>query len=303
MFNFLITASLLSGVIGFSLYNIYSTNSEYTNNISKSEEIKISQQRVNLSGSYSQTGNSSQSDVSRKINLSSLVEQKLSLKEMEMMDNFQKAVKKAIIENNIENPTCSDLEDTGFIKKVECDEIKEKINNFAKIDDGKIQINNSDISKIINNREHFNEKNINDDNSTTFITYDKSNLSTSKNILSKQISKNESFNKIIETINDEDELKDLAVSLIRKYELRGENDFFSLNRIEKVSNRIEYLKFKAQLDSAVENKVDSNVIESLKETYKSNLLNSESYFIENKITIDTTYLTNRLNELKQKLNY
>lgn len=303
MFNFLIAASLISGVVGFSFYNIYKSNSEYTNNIKKSEEIKTSQQRVNLLGSYSQTGNSSQSDVSKKINLSSLVEEKLSLKEMERMDNFQKAIKKAIIENNIKNPTCSDLEDTGFIKKEECDEIKEKINTFAKIDDGKIQINNSDISRIINNREFFNERNINDDNSITFITHDKSNLSTSKNILSKQISQNESFNKIIETIDNEEELKDLAFSLIKKYELKGKEDFFSLNRIEKISNRIEYLKFKAQLDNAVENKVDSTIIESLEETYKSNLLNSESYFIENKSTIDTNYLTNRFNELKQKLNY
>lgn len=303
MLNFFLLGAFFTGVFSVAAYSVYSHNQNISSNIEKSDELKTSQKRVTLLGSYSATGNSGQSDVSKKINLSTLVEQKLSGKETEDMNNFQQAIRKVLIESNNENPSCSDLVNTGLINITDCNNIKDKLNNFARIDDKKIQVYNQDVSKIINNREYFNSKNVNEDNSTTFTTFTKDNLSASRNIISKQINKTNSFNNIIETIEDENELKNMASSLINKYELKGKSDYFDLNRIEKISNRIEYLKFKKQLDTATQDKQDASVILTLEEQYKTKLLDSGSYLFNNKTSIDEVYLANRLNELKQRLNY
>lgn len=306
MFNFLLAGAFFASAFSIAAYSVYSHNQNISSNIEKSDELKTSQKRVTLLGSYSATGNSGQSDVSKKINLSTLVEQKLSGKEIEDMNNFQQAIRKVLIESNNENPTCSDLSNTGLINISDCNNIKDKLNNFAKIDDRKIQIYNQDVSKIINNREYFNTKNVNEDNSTTFTTFTKDNLSASRNMISKQINKTNSFNNIIETIEDENELKNMASSLINKYELKGKSDYFDLNRIEKISNRIEYLKFKKQLDTATQDKQDASTILTLEEQYKTKLLDSGSYLFSNTsntTNIDEVYLANRLNELKQRLNY
>ncbi len=204
MLNFFLLGAFFTGVFSVAAYSVYSHNQNISSNIEKSDELKTSQKRVTLLGTYSATGNSGQSDVSKKINLSTLVEQKLSGKETEDMNNFQQAIRKVLIESNNENPSCSDLVNTGLINITDCNNIKDKLNNFARIDDRKIQVYNQDVSKISNNREYFNSKNVNEDNSTTFTTFTKDNLSASRNMISKQINKTNSFNNIIESLaNDE----------------------------------------------------------------------------------------------------
>lgn len=303
MFNLIIAAGLLSASLGTSLYYVWSKNNDIANNIKKSEEIKIAQDRVTLSGSYSTTGISSKSDISKKISLSTLTENKLSLNEKELLDDFQKAVKESIIKNNINNPTCVDLKNTGLISESDCIKIKDKTNTFVDIDNGKIKVKDSDVSNIINNKEHFNMKIENNDGTTTYKTFDKNNMVANRKIIQKQINKNDSFVRIINTFSDENSLKELANNLISRYENSGRDDFYALNRIEKIYNRIEYLRFKTQLDNAIATNADSTTISNLESQYEQKLMNSEEYYIENGNSIDSNYLDNRLTTLKQKINY
>jgi len=71
-------------------------------------------------------------------------------------------------------------------------------------------------------------------------------------------------------------------------------------KIEKVVNRIEYLKLKEQLKNV--DSTDTSTISAVKEDYLRNTFNSEKYFLSNDNNVGPNYLQERLEELKQKLN-
>jgi len=295
-----IAVSLIAVVAISSGYSVWSKNSEIASTIKKSEEVRTANERVSLSGVYSLNGISTKSDVSKNINMSTLVENSISERNKQKLDNFQKAIKVTVIDLNIKNPTCTDLEDTGYITKDDCENIKDKNNNFVEIDNGKINVANEKVSSVINNTEYYNEKSVNEDGTVTYKSFDNHSLKANRNKFRKELKSNDELKRIINKSTDISKLKEIGRTLVSKYERQPNKSYIGLVKIEKVVNRIEYLKLKEQLKNV--DSTDTSTISALKEDYLRNTFNSEKYFLSNDNNVGPNYLQERLEELKQKLN-
>jgi len=280
----IISASLLAALTIVSGYSVWSKNSEITSAIKKSEEVKIAKRRVSSYGAHTLNGISTKSDVSKNTNISTLVLNSISAKQKQNLDNFQKAIKVAL-NDNIKNPTCTDLEDTGFITKSDCEAIIKGNNNFVGIENGKINILNEKISAIINNTEHCingGKAIVNPDGTVAYKLCDSSSLKVDRNQLKKKLKSNKQLKEIVNHSNDIQFLKDLGNTLVEKYE--NNKSYMDLVKLKEVVDRIEYLKLKEQLES----ESDKNKIKKLQDDY-----------LKNKKLLDES---NDFNYIKKRLN-
>lgn len=303
MLNFFVVGVLTTGLVSGSIYTVWAKNNETAMKIKKSEELKVSKDRVSLLGRYSPTGKGSYGEVSKKVTLSSFIERDLSDNEENELNNFQKAVKKAIIENNISEPSCADLVNTGFISLLSCEKIKDKVNKFADIKDGEISVENSEIANIIENTDFYSQKKVHENGKITYKSFNNTNMNSNLVRLNKELKTNKYLNSSISNIKNQNELKVLGSTLIRNAIRSKDNSLITLSRIEKVFNRIEYLKFKDAVSAAKANGANQDTIKTLRVQYQNRVLRSESKFERNAAVVDSSYYLERLNTLKTKLNY
>lgn len=209
MYPLIISTAVVSALAIGSYMTISSKNEELKNQILKAKELQTAQKL--------DTQNNKE-----KIKLSSLVEDtNLSSQKKENLDNFQKAINVAVIDNNIDNPTCNDLVATGYITLSKCQEIKNSSNNYAKVQNGEIEVSNTNIIKIIKTQTGFTKETQNIQKATTSIRpLNSKTLEFQRNKIKQVAKQNAYIQKNIATTNDTDLLQKIGKAIIEKEDIK-----------------------------------------------------------------------------------
>jgi hypothetical protein len=243
-------------VIGIMALGYFSTksflkNEEITEQIKQAKEIEYTIEKANLERKYTNNGEISKGILSQNTNLSSLLEDNVSIKEKEIINNLQKAIKIAIIDKNIANPSCNDLANTNQISLSDCNFIKDRENNFVQIDSNGTTIKNENIAKIINNKNYFSEKNQNSDDTYFVSSFNKSQMSADLVKIEKELNSSKELEDIIKESDDVDALIEIGKAVT----LRADNEnvkMIDLKRIITINNKIEEINNRSDAD-----KIDS----------------------------------------------
>jgi len=197
MYSFLLATIIAAGVFFSPAVSIFQKDNKIRENITRSKQLQTVQKLSTI-------------DNIKKIKLSNLVQDtNLTLQEKEDLNNFQKAVNKAVIEDNKNNPSCSDLVATGYISEAKCKNYKNASNNYATVKKGKLSLSNPKMIQIINAKDPFKDSVTNDNNGVTQIqSYNKEFLQ--KHLIENiRLSKKERIEaRIISTTTDLDKLKE-----------------------------------------------------------------------------------------------
>ena len=196
MYLFLVAVVLTVTAITGTVVTTFQKDNKVKENITKSEELQTVQKLSVVND--------------RKIKLSNLIQKTdLSLKQKEDLDNFQKAVNTAVIKNNINNPTCSDLVATGYISQTKCNTIKNRSNDYATVKKGALSLSDPKMIQIINAKDTF--KNSTTSNGITQIqSYNKVFLQKQKNIVNKIAKRERKEANIIATTTDLKQIQEYA---------------------------------------------------------------------------------------------
>lgn len=142
---------LIIAVVGGISYAMYSAVDETDTKMSDYRKAKtaITTDSKRVLQSRSVTNPIENSVNLQDITQGSLILDQISLEQRNLINKLQTAVKIAIVDNNILEPNCSDLAATGAITAAECLQIKDKTQNYINIKDGVMDIENSNVKKII----------------------------------------------------------------------------------------------------------------------------------------------------------
>ena len=220
MYPLLVAIAITAAAITGSVVSTFKKDNKVKENITKSEELQTVQKLSVVSES--------------KIKLSNLIQKTdLSLKQKEDLDNFQKAIDKAVIEENINNPTCDDLVATGYISQTKCEIIKNGSNNYATVKKGQLSLSDPKMIQIINAKDAF--KNSTTSNGITQIqSYNKVFLQKRKNIVNKIAKRERKEANIVATTTDLEQIKKYADNIKNSIDI---NTTDTINDSHEIINR------------------------------------------------------------------
>jgi len=231
--NGLILSTIIAAVmVTTAFYTTYSKNEELKAKVETSKSLLTAQKASTISGL-------------KTTKLSDLAQNNLTSEQKVLLNNFQRAVNTAVIKNNITNPTCDNLASTGYITKQNCLEVKNKQNDYAKINNGTMQIDNKAQSKIITNVIAFKSTQANPTTQATTITpYTKRYMVHRFHIVKKD---NNKANVEIENIahqNNPNAIDKYAQIIIKKYDKSSKTTqkLNLINKLAMVSNRIKQIQ-------------------------------------------------------------
>lgn len=229
-------------ILGYFSANSFLKNEEVINKLERVKEIEYAKAKVNLESKYTNNGVIIDAKSAKNITMSNLIENNISMNDKNTLNKFQKAIKHAIIINNIENPSCADLVNTSLITNSECISIKDKINTFAEINSGVLTLNKNEISNIIENQNFFSKKSNESDGRYSFLSYDKNTMQTKLTKEKKEYEELNKLTRLVENTKDELELKNLAQK-ISDNARRNNSTASTINlfKIASINNRIEKL--------------------------------------------------------------
>lgn len=237
--NILIILSISASLSYYFISDIITKNKENFVAVEKSKEIQLAKEKLNLQARYSQNGLVSQGDLNKSIKLSTLVENNVDMQDKDLLDKLQNAMKIAIIENNLDEPNCSQLSSTNLITLVECESIIDKTNNFAEVKKGEIKVENEKLQKVLSNTQYFSKETTDEDGKTTYQSFDNSSMKANFNKVVIDTQNMKKLKKIVDETDDLDVLKDLAIK-INKEASQGDVGISQLNSLilidEKMNN-------------------------------------------------------------------
>ncbi len=272
------------------------------NNIKKSEEIENSTKLMLFNGNRSITGKNDSSDLSQ-IKMSVFSENAHSIKDRELLDNFQKAIEHLIINEDKSTPDCIEIAETKYISLDDCNFLKEQEYKAITFKNNQLGTKNEALLRIFENKNLSTEKEgleKIDENSIFYIkNYNKEVMKSDRETFEKNLNFTNQLVESFKFFEDENELLDYGKAVFSTNKDRETLDVFTIYRLDLILNEISNIKYRKELKLAIDTKKAEEEIELLKNNHRANntLHDNHKYFSN-----DEEFFKQRLQVIESNFN-